>query len=62
MSDVPQAPIPEPPKPSPAMQTIERLARIETLLLVLLRRWIVTEACVIALLVGLALLIGHVWR
>lgn len=52
----------KPPTPTIAQLTLERLTRIETLLLLLYKRALVVECLSVAVLVALAFLLGHVWR
>lgn len=52
----------KPATPTIAQQTLERLTRIETLVLDVRLLLLVVGALSIALLVGGAFLLGHVWR
>ncbi len=49
----------QPDKPATSM---ERLVRIETLLLLTYRRFVFMESLVVAVLVAVAFVLGHVWR
>lgn len=51
-----------PPAPTVAQLTLERLTRIETLLLLLYKRVLIVECLSVAVLVALAFVLGHVWR
>lgn len=50
------------PAPTIAQQTLERLVRMETLLLIVHRNVLLVGVLCVALLVGGAFLLGHVWR
>lgn len=55
-------PLPDAATPAKPAGTVERLTRIETLLLLLYKRVLIVECLSVAVLVALAFVLGHVWR
>jgi len=49
-------------QPAKPATSTERLVRIETLLLLLYKRFVIVELLVVAVLVCMAFVLGHVWR